>query len=199
MKVIGMTGPSGAGKTVVAEMMNLPVINADQVARQMHKDPAVLSALCRRFGADIARDGILNRTLLAARAFASAQDTRDLNAIMHPKILAEIQRRLQVLEQQHTPLCILDAPLLFEGNCYSLCHTTVAVIAARDVRKNRIVERDGISGEMAEQRMAAQPRDDYYIQRCEFVIYNSGDIAALHTAAEEVFQKIKTKFSIGGQ
>ena len=198
MKVIGLTGPTGAGKTVVAQMMGLPVVNADRVARQIHKNPAVLAALCARFGADIAHDGVLNRTLLASRAFATPHDTEDLNAIMHPKILEEIRAQLQALSQGGEPLCILDAPLLFEADCYQLCHTTVAVIAARDVRKNRIVERDGISGEMAEKRIAAQPNDQYYTDRCEHVIYNTGDIVELHTAAETVLQQIKDQFSIGG-
>lgn len=198
MKVIGLTGPTGAGKTVVAQMMDLPTVNADTVARKVHKDPNVLAQLCERFGADIAVDGVLNRTVLAIRAFATPHDTEDLNAIMHPRILEKITEELHELEAAGHPLCILDAPLLFEGNCYSLCHTTVAVLAARDVRKNRIVERDGISGEMAEQRIASQHSDQYYKERCEFTIYNSGDIVELHTAANQVLQQIKAKFSIGG-
>ncbi len=198
MKVIGLTGPTGAGKTVVAQMMELPIVNADRVARTLHKDPVVLAELCERFGSDIAHDGVLNRTLLAARAFATPHDTEDLNAIMHPRILAKIEEDLTELEQAGHLLCILDAPLLFEANCYQLCHTTVAVLANRDLRKNRIVERDGISFEMAEQRMATQHDDAYFSERCEFVIHNSGDIVELHAAAEDILQQIKAKFSIGG-
>lgn len=198
MKVIGLTGPTGAGKTVVAQMMGLPIVNADRVARTIHKDSAVLKELCERFGADIVRDGVLNRTLLASRAFATPRDTEDLNAIMHPRILKQIEEELAALEQGGHPLCILDAPLLFEADCYQLCHTTVAVLANRDLRKNRIVERDGISGKMAEQRMSTQHDDAYFSERCEFVIHNSGDIVELHTAAEDTLQQIKAKFSIGG-
>ncbi len=196
MKVIGLTGPTGAGKTVVAQMMELPIVNADHVARAVHKDPDVLAELCCRFGQDIAADGVLNRTVLASRAFATPKDTKDLNAIMHPRILERIQTQLTELDQAGHALCILDAPLLFEADCYQLCHTTVAVLASRDVRKNRIVERDGISGEMAEQRMATQHDDDYYKKRCEFVIYNSGDIVELNAAAEQTLLKIKA--TLGG-
>ncbi len=198
MKVIGLTGPTGAGKTVVAQMMELPIVNADRVARQIHKDPQVLAELCERFGSDIAHDGVLNRTLLASRAFATPHDTEDLNAIMHPRILAAIEEELTALANEGNPFCILDAPLLFEANCYQLCHTTVAVLADRDLRKNRIVERDGISGEMAEQRMSTQHDDAYFHQRCEFVIHNSGDIVELNNAAQDILQQIKAKFSIGG-
>ena len=131
-QLIAIVGPTGAGKTVVAQMMELPAVNADKVARQIHKDPNVLAALCERFGQDIARDGVLNRTLLAARAFATPHDTEDLNAIMHPRIVEQIQAELDALKQAGHPLCVLDAPLLFEANCYQLCDTTVAVLASRD-------------------------------------------------------------------
>ncbi|MBR4868975.1 MAG: dephospho-CoA kinase [Clostridia bacterium] len=198
MKVIGLTGPTGAGKTVVSQMMDLPTVNADQVARQIHKDPVVLAELCERFGNDIVRDGALNRTLLATRAFCTPHDTEDLNNITHPRILEKICLELSRLEQAGHAFCILDAPLLFEAGCYQLCHTTVAVLASRDLRKTRIVERDGISGEMAEQRIAAQHSDEYFKERCEFIVYNSGDIVELNNVAKDILQQIKAKFSIGG-
>lgn len=190
MRVIGLTGPTGAGKTVVAELMELPVVNADRVARLVHKDPEILSELCQRFGKDIVVGGVLNRAVLASRAFATRQDTDDLNAIMHPAILTRIKEELASLEQAGETCCILDAPLLFEADCYQLCHTTVGVLASSSLRENRIVERDGITGEMAEQRMAAQPKDDYYIQRCDHILTNNGDISQLQRDVQVLLSKL---------
>lgn len=190
MRVIGLTGPTGAGKTVVAELMKLPVVNADRVARLVHKDPEILSELCQRFGKDIVVGGVLNRAVLASRAFATRQDTDDLNAIMHPAILTRIKEELASLEQAGETCCILDAPLLFEADCYQLCHTTVGVLASSSLRENRIVERDGITGEMAEQRMAAQPKDDYYIQRCDHILTNNGDISQLQRDVQVLLSKL---------
>ncbi len=179
MKVIGLTGPTGAGKTVVAELMELPVVNADNVARQVHKNPAVLKQLCNQFGQDIASRGVLNRAVLATRAFSSKENTLALNAIMHPAITLEIERQLQELEQAGHTHCLLDAPLLFEADCAHLCHTTVGVLAPISVRKNRIIGRDSIPEEMALQRMNAQPDDQYYKDRCDYILLNNGDICEL--------------------
>lgn len=184
MKVIGLTGPSGAGKTIVAQMLDLPVINADSIARQVHKDPEVLARLCERFGEDIARGGMLNRTLLASRAFADPQSTADLNAITHPKIIERIHQALASLTLDGTPCCVLDAPLLFEAGANTMCAVTVAVLADRDMRKNRIVERDGITAERAQQRIDAQPDDAFYLERCDHVIRNNGRISDLHAAVQ---------------
>ena len=190
MVVIGLTGPTGAGKTVVAELMELPAVNADKVTRQVHKNPAVLARLCQTFGEDIVSGGILNRAVLANRAFSSKENTLALNAIMHPAITLEIERQLQELEQAGYTHCLLDAPLLFEADCASLCHTTVGVLAPSSVRKNRIIGRDSIPEEMALQRMNAQPDDQYYKDRCDYILMNNGDICELQKDVEALKEKL---------
>ncbi len=190
MVVIGLTGPTGAGKTVVAELMELPVVNADKVTRQVHKNPAVLAQLCQTFGEDIVSGGVLNRAVLASRAFSSKENTLALNAIMHPAITLEIERQLQELEQQGHTHCLLDAPLLFEADCAHLCQVTVGVLAPSSVRKNRIIGRDSIPEEMALQRMNAQPDDRYYKDRCDYILVNNGDISQLQKDVEALKLKL---------
>ncbi len=190
MKVIGLTGPTGAGKTVVAQLMDLPVVNADEVARQVHKNPRVLSCLCQTFGEDIVSGGVLNRSVLATRAFASKENTLALNAIMHPAITQEIRNRLHTLEQQGHTYCLLDAPLLFEADCADLCHVTVGVLAPQSIRKNRIIGRDSIPEEMAIRRMNAQPGDQYYKDRCDYILINNGDICELQQHVQALLQTL---------
>ena len=190
MVVIGLTGPTGAGKTVVAQLMELPCVNADLVTRKVHKNQSVLAQLCEIFGKDILSGGVLNRAVLASRAFASKENTLALNAVMHPAITLEIQRQLQELEQQGHTHCLLDAPLLFEADCASLCHATVGVLAPDSVRKNRIIGRDSIPEEMAIRRMNAQPNDQYYIDRCDYILTNNGDICELQKDVEALKQKL---------
>ena len=190
MKVIGLTGPTGAGKTVVAELLEMPAVNADKVARLVHKDPKVLNQLCARFGEDIVVGGVLNRAVLATRAFAAKEDTDALNAIMHPAILEQIQQQLKTLEQEGNPYCLLDAPLLFEANCYQLCDTIVGVLAPFKLRESRIMERDGIPVEMAQKRMAAQPNDQYYKDRCDYILVNNGNICELQKDVQVLKEKL---------
>lgn len=190
MIIIGLTGPTGAGKTVVAQFLELPCVNADQVTRKVHKNEAVLKQLCETFGEDIVHEGVLNRGALATRAFASKENTLALNAIMHPAITLEIHRQLQELEKQGYTHCLLDAPLLFEADCASLCHTTVGVLAPDSVRKNRIIGRDSISEEMAIGRMNAQPNDQYYKDRCDYILVNNGDISDLQKDVEALKEKL---------
>ena len=190
MKVIGLTGPTGAGKTVVAQLMEIPTVNADEVTRKVHKNPQVLSKLCQAFGEDIVSGGILNRAILASRAFSSKENTLTLNAIMHPAITLEIEQQLKDWEQQGHTHCLLDAPLLFEADCAHLCHTTVGVLAPSSVRKNRIIGRDSISEEMALSRMNAQPGDQYYKDRCDYILINNGDICELQKDVEALKLKL---------
>ena len=190
MVVIGLTGPTGAGKTVVAQFLELPCVNADQVTRRVHKNREVLQQLCQAFGEDILVGGVLNRSVLATRAFSSKENTLALNAIMHPAITLEIEKQLQELEQQGYSHCLLDAPLLFEADCASLCQTTVGVLAPDSVRKNRIIGRDSIPEEMAISRMNAQPDDQYYIDRCDYILVNNGDISDLQKDVEALKEKL---------
>ena len=196
MKVIGLTGPSGAGKTVVAAFFDWPSVNADQIARRIHRDPVVQKALCDRFGADIMGGNGIDRTLLAHRAFANREATDDLNAIMHPRIVEEIARCLKEQEALGAKFCLLDAPLLFEAGCYDLCDTAVAVLAEDDVRRSRIEERDGITDEQARRRMNSQPREDYYLDRCRYVIRNNGDICRLQQSVKELKKTLEEE--LGG-
>lgn len=190
MVVIGLTGPTGAGKTVVAELMELPVVNADKVTRQVHKKPEVLARLCQTFGEDIVCGGVLNRVILANRAFSSKENTLALNAIMHPAIALEIEQQLQALEQAGHTHCLLDAPLLFEADCASLCGVTVGVLAPSSVRKNRIIGRDSIPEELALKRMNAQPDDQYYKDRCDYILINNGDMSQLQKDVQVLKQEL---------
>ncbi len=187
---IGLTGPTGAGKSTVAATFlqaGLRIIDADLLARQVtEKGSPALPLLADAFGADIMRaDGTLDRQLLAARAFADAEATAKLNAITHPAITELLQRQLRALELQNAGAVVIDAPLLFEAQWQRFCDVTVAVLADHAVRRARIMARDGISAVAADIRMSAQPDATFYTQRVDKIVYNDGDAAALqqHCAA----------------
>ena len=165
--VIGLTGPTGAGKSTVAaafRKLGCAVVDADRTARLVTDRPECLARLQEAFGRGIVEpDGHLSRKELARRAFSSPENTRLLNEITHPAIVSAC--REQVEQAQSSGECravILDAPLLFESGTQHLCDATVAVITPDDSRRKRIMARDGISEDAARRRMAAQHDNVYY-------------------------------------
>lgn len=169
---IGLTGGSGSGKGYIGmifESLGFKIIDADFYARQVFdEDKTILPQLTAQFGDDIVKDGVLNRQLLADRAFSSKENTQKLNAIMHPAII-------DLCKKQAQGLCVLDAPQLFESGADNYCYKTIAVIAQEDTRINRIVMRDGITPNQAKARLDAQMTNDEYAQKCDFVINNNTD------------------------
>lgn len=187
---LGLTGPTGAGKTTVARLLEqngIPLVDADAIARTVtEKGSPVLSALADTFGKDILfSDGSLDRRALAAVAFSSKENTEKLNAVTHPAILARIRR---ALADATGDAVILDAPLLFETGLDALCDHTVAVVADEAVRLARITARDGISEEAAKKRMAVQPDTAFYAARADILLYNNGDRSPAMLAADLLAQ-----------
>ncbi|MGI6264854.1 MAG: dephospho-CoA kinase [Acutalibacteraceae bacterium] len=194
--VIGLTGPTGAGKTLVADRwreQGVPVIDSDQIARQVVApgEPA-LAALADAFGEDILLpDGTLNRAELARRAFSSPQSTARLNALTHPAVLARIRAELTRLEREGCRLAAMDVPLLFESGLDALCDRTAAVLATPENRMERIRRRDGLTTEQAAARMAAQPDDGFYRARAGRIIENDGDPDALRRQADQLLEEYR--------
>ena len=187
---LGLTGPTGAGKTTVARLLEqngIPLVDADAIARTVtEKGSPVLSALADTFGKDILfPDGSLDRRALAAVAFSSKENTEKLNAVTHPAILARIRR---ALADAAGDAVILDAPLLFETGLDALCDHTVAIVADEAVRLARITTRDGISEEAAKKRMAVQPDTAFYAARADILLYNNGDRSPAMLAADLLAQ-----------
>ncbi len=192
---IGLTGPTGAGKSTVAAVFaaaGVPVIDADKLAREVTlPGEPTLAALSRAFGADILfEDGTLDRKKLAARAFSSPENTARLNAVTHPAILQKMNERLLLLQKAGTRAVVLDAPLLFEAGLHHLCDHTVAVLAPEALRLARIRERDSLDDAAARLRLQAQPAEEFYRSRAETVLQNDGDPAALERQAKDLLARI---------
>ncbi len=168
---IGLTGPTGAGKTYVCEELEkrgFKIIDSDIIAKKLtEKGSPLLTELKNAFGKDILENGELNRKLLAERAFKNKKNTAILNKIMHPVIIEECKKQSEIP-------CVLDAPQLFEANADKECYKIICVSAPLETRLSRIIGRDVISTEQAMQRINAQFSDDYYIENSDYVIYNNG-------------------------
>lgn len=193
--VVGLTGPTGAGKSTVADAwrnMGAYIIDTDQLARKVVEPQSpCLTALAEAFSpAILNEDGSLNRAALAKCAFASPEATDKLNSIMHPAIVALTRQEIEHAAEQGYVVAVVDAPLLYEANADALCDTIVAVLAPADVRKKRVMARDGLTDEQASQRMAAQKSDDFYRRDGVILLDGGADIASLQSDAEQCLQEI---------
>lgn len=191
MKIIGLTGPTGAGKSTVAAQFakaGACIVDADRLAREVvEKGHPCLTALAACFGADILKeDGSLDRAALAAKAFVSKEKTQMLNDITHPFIIA---RSRDILQSSDAQLCVIDAPLLFESGMDAMCEETVAVLAPERERLMRIMARDGIDEVTATRRMKVQPGDEFYLTRATHILRNEGEQATFDRTVDALVQR----------
>lgn len=195
MRIIGLTGPTGAGKSTfsaLAEAQGFAVVDCDAVARKVTQPGcAALPALVAVFGEDIlGPDGALLRPKLAEKAFTSPQQTALLNQTIFPFITREINAQIKALASQGVQYVLLDAPTLYESGADALCSAVVAVLATPQLRLQRITQRDHITPEAANLRMQAGKRDEFYQTRANYVLVNNGDEAAFREAAVAVIAQI---------
>ena len=192
MKIIGLIGGSGTGKSSVARAfasLGLVHIDCDVIAREvvMPGQPC-LQELIDYFGDDIADNGILNRSVLAQKAFASAEQTKMLNEITHKYILKEIDRKIATVTD--SPGVIVDAAALAESGYLTNCDYVVAVTSCICKRIRRIMKRDKLSYQKATHRIKAQKPNSFYRSYADFVISNNTTMTHLTNKVSKIYQQI---------
>lgn len=196
MKVIGLTGGIGSGKSTVARLLaqrGWHVVDADKIAREVVEpgQPA-LAELARAFGEDIiAADGTLNRGLLAQRAFVDATHTDLLNSITHPRIEAETQARFAAARAAGEECVVYDMPLLVDKGLDKDMDAVIVVDVAADERVRRLVDYRGLDAEDARRRIAAQVDDEVRLAAADYVIDNNGALDELPGQVRRVAEAIE--------
>lgn len=187
--VIGLTGPTGAGKSSVTDVANklgFKIVDCDTLARvAVQKGSDGLSDVVKVFGDDVLNsDGTLNRAALAKKAFSSADNTDLLNKTLLPHITALVQKEID------EELVMLDAPTLFESGADSLCDEVIVVLANQKIRMSRIMQRDNIDEESALLRIKAGKDDNFYIMRTNNIVYNDCEQSVLNLKFEKLLSKL---------
>jgi dephospho-CoA kinase len=191
MTVVGLTGGIATGKSTVARRLvalGIPVIDADQVARQIVEpgQPA-LEALVRRFGEGILdASGALDRSAMRQRILNDAEARQSLNAITHPAIFEAVARQLQALAAAGARRAVVEAALMVETGSYRQYPELIVVTCAPQTQLRRVMARDGMSEGDARALMATQlPLADKEAVATH-LIRNDGDEATLVAQVDAV-------------
>lgn len=194
MKVIGVTGTSGVGKTTVCEILNKKfnafIIDADEVARELSKKGNMyLQAIAEYFGEDILDiNGNLKRKELASLIYNDKVKREALNSVTFKFVVEEIKKRIDLAKENE--IIVIDAALLFESKLNENCDIVLGIIADETQKVERICTRDNITEEMAKKRIAVQILDKELLQKADYIIRNKGNIQILEKDITILYGKI---------
>lgn len=196
MKIIGITGRSGCGKSSATKFLaaqGYPCIDADLIAREvLLPGSPCLPPLQAYFGADIVDEaGQLRRRLLADRAFATPAGTRTLTAVTQPEILARIELRLQDAEAAGAKLAFVDGAVLVGTPFEARCDGILLISAPYDTSVARICARDGIAPEMARRRLDAQTPVETLRAAARWELVNDGTEAQLQDKVSCLLRQLR--------
>ena len=193
MIIIGITGPTGAGKTTALwelDRLGAAILDCDALYHEMlESDTALQEELTRAFGDLSNGQGGFDRKKLGAVVFRDPALLTQLDTIVRPYILRGVEEALGHMRAEGCRAAAVDGITLFETGLFALCDATVAVLAPVEDRVRRICLREGIDEAYARARVAAQKKDEFYRERCDHVLYN--DCAS----AEEFAEKARQLFS----
>lgn len=195
MYVLGLTGGIASGKSTVANYLqthHIPVLDADVIAHEITvRGQTALTEIEAAFGETVFyADGSLNRSALADRVFHDADALATLNAITHPKVFARMQAQLELLDQQKTPLAVLDIPLLFENAGHMTYDATMVVTVSPEVQLARLMRRNQLTKDQAQARIDAQMPLADKVKRADFVIENGGSLQDTYRQVDTVLKRL---------
>lgn len=199
--LIGLTGPTGAGKSTVAALLRdkgFYIIDGDLLAREVVLPGSpVLAQLVAHFGEDILdENGTLKRKTLASKAFADTENTARLNAITHPAITRKMVDLAEWAWDNGYKTAVIDAAALIESGLTKRCDLVVVVIAPPEVRLQRVLNRDALTPDEAVRRLNAQQPESWYRDNADVVIeaYEPFDIVEqTDRLAEQIQAIVKNK------
>ena len=193
--IIGLTGGIASGKSVVSGMLaerGALIIDADKVGHEAYAPGSgCYRDVIAAFGEDIvAADGSIDRKALGAKVFADPSLRVRLQDIVWPWMRGEMEHRFAELRDEGVPVVVLEAAVLLEADWVPLVDQVWVVIVAPENARGRIVERNGLTPEQADQRIAAQLSNDERARRADVIIENNGTLDELRARVDAAWSEL---------
>ncbi len=193
MTIIGITGGTGCGKTtaldVIRDMGGL-VIDCDETYHTLlNESEPMLAAINERFPG-VVPEGTHDTKALGEIVFSIPEELRALNAITHKLVGEEISRQMYDWARRGGQLVGIDAIALIEDGASNICKATVGIIAPTEIRIERLMKRENITGEYAFLRISAQKPNEYFEKNCDFTISNGGTEDSFVQKCKQIFEEI---------
>ncbi len=189
---VGLTGGVGAGKSealAALQRLGAATLSSDAVVHEQYADPELVLAVRERWGDAVAPDGVVDRRVVARRAFASDAERGWLEGELWPRVGARIEDWVQAQRARTDPprALVVEVPLLFESGLDRGYDATIAVIAEEEVRAGRAAAR---GHEAVSERTARQLPQREKAERATYVVTNDGSLEELERALSEILGKI---------
>lgn len=194
MRILCLTGGIATGKSTVANMfkgLGVPLIDTDVLAREvLNEDTEAIGEVKNAFGDAVFEDGAIDRLALAKRIFDDLEARKTLNHIVHPRVRARMNARLESIRKKGKHrVALVDVPLLFESGFDDACDDTITVYTDEATQLERLIERDGISESYALRKIRAQMPLEKKKERSDFTIDNSKDLTHTKTQVQSILRK----------
>jgi dephospho-CoA kinase len=194
--LVGLTGGIASGKSTVASILRrlgAAIINADELAREIvEPEQDAWKEIIEAFGHDILQaDKTLDRKKLRTLVFDRPEARKKLEAIIHPRVRALAERRINELKAAGSSVIVYEVPLLFEGQIHLWLRPVILVACDLKTQKKRLLERDQLTESEAQKHIAAQMSLEEKRKLADYVIENDGNLAELEEQVHSVLEKIQ--------